>query len=107
MWTLVKIFYAHEMRFFVSRLIQFIKVQCLTEVGEKKVNNDSIVMIARFLQALCDLCPNLQKCFILSQSSNTMKVTNLCSFNLVEQCSFLVHVSKAVCWLAILPLEII
>lgn len=58
----------------IQQLIQFIKVQCLTEVGEKKVNSDSIVMIARFLQALCDLCPNLQKCFSLSQSNNAMKI---------------------------------
>jgi ribosomal protein S27E len=106
-WALMNIFCTHEMRFFISRLIHFIKVQCLTEVGKKKVNSSSIVMIARFLQALCDLCPNLQKCFSLSQSSNGMKVTNLCSVNFVEQCRLVMHVSKAVCWLAILPLEII
>ncbi|GFG34353.1 hypothetical protein Cfor_08794, partial [Coptotermes formosanus] len=59
----------------IQQLIEFIKVQYLTEVDGREVNNAWVVMIARFLQALCDLCPNLQKCFCLSQNSTNLKAS--------------------------------
>ncbi|XP_069696321.1 conserved oligomeric Golgi complex subunit 1 isoform X2 [Periplaneta americana] len=57
----------------IQKLLQFIKTQCLSEVEGKSVHDACVVMIARFLQALCDLCPNLQKCFSLSQNNNSIK----------------------------------
>jgi len=59
----------------IQRLIEFIRVQYLSEVDGREVNSAWVVLIARFLQALCDLCPNLQKCFCLSQNSTNLKIT--------------------------------
>jgi len=42
----------------------------LSEVDGREVNSAWVVLIARFLQALCDLCPNLQKCFCLPNSTS-------------------------------------
>jgi hypothetical protein len=63
--------------FLCCRLIEFIRVQYLSEVDGREVNSAWVVLIARFLQALCDLCPNLQKCFCLSQNSTNLKVSKV------------------------------
>ncbi|KAJ9586645.1 hypothetical protein L9F63_019747, partial [Diploptera punctata] len=51
-------------------LIEFIKSHFL----ESTADVACIILISRFLQALCDLCPNLQKCFTLCQNNNNKAV---------------------------------
>jgi hypothetical protein len=51
----------------------FVKNQAKSGQGEV-----SLILLGRFLQAMCDLCPNLQRCM---SPTNVWEPTKVCSVN--------------------------
>ncbi|XP_034935180.1 conserved oligomeric Golgi complex subunit 1 isoform X2 [Chelonus insularis] len=53
----------------IDDLIIFIEKECICETPKYGKSEINVIVMARFLQALTALCPNLNKCFTLSKIS--------------------------------------
>ncbi|PSN54283.1 hypothetical protein C0J52_06981 [Blattella germanica] len=82
----------------MQQLIQFVKSHCLSDDEGSRQNDACIILIARFLQALCDLCPNLQKCFSLSQNNSNKTVVGALASTPWQDACLLLRQESVAAW---------
>ncbi|XP_015609799.1 conserved oligomeric Golgi complex subunit 1 isoform X2 [Cephus cinctus] len=60
----------------IEELTSFVRQECLLDKPKFGRRDTNAIFIGRFLQALCTLCPNLNKCFTFSKVAG-LSITNV------------------------------